>query len=235
MRRSLKNAVAVIAVSRSLGEEIKRLIDPDLSIRVISNPVLSEDFEQRSRAEIEWPWQDSGLPTVIYVGRLAPVKRIDLLLEAFHKCNARLPARLLVLGEGSESHAAKKLATELRLGDSCRFLGYSDNPLPWIRYADLLVLCSDYEGFGLVLVEAMACGTQVVATDCPYGPADLLENGRYGRLVPVGDAEALAQAIEASLNSPWTSVDDLKEHAGQFGARQAIVQYVEVLNHVVGM
>lgn len=233
MRRLVRHADAVVAVSRSVADDMKRLIAPDLAVQVIGNPVISEDFERRSWERVEWPWLDRVVPTVVFVGRLAPVKRLDLLLQAFARCVEVMPARLLVVGDGPEASAAGKLATDLRLGEACKFVGHRDNPLPWIRHADLLVLCSDSEGFGLVLVEAMACGTQVVATDCPNGPAEVLDGGRYGRLVPVGDIEALAVAIQASLRSSFAAESDLKARAAEFSVEGAVAQYVELLDAMV--
>ncbi|WP_312910777.1 glycosyltransferase [Stutzerimonas nitrititolerans] len=233
MRCLVKRADAVVAVSRSVADDMKSLIDPSLPVQVIYNPSISSDFEQRSRERIDWPWTDRAIPVVVFVGRLAQVKRLDLLLQAFARCVQAMPARLLVVGDGPETGMAGKLATELRLGEACKFVGYRNNPLPWIRHADLLVLCSDSEGFGLVLVEAMACGTQVVATNCPDGPAEVLAEGRYGRLVPVGDAEALATAMQASLQSPFCAEDDLKARAAEFSVERAVAQYVEMLNAAV--
>lgn len=233
MRRLVKHADAVVAVSRSVADDMMHVINLEWPVRVISNPVIAGDFEQRSWAGIEWPWLDHAVPTVVFVGRLAPVKRLDLLLKAFALCVQMMPARLLVVGDGPEAGMAGELARELCLGEACKLVGYCDNPLPWIRHADLLVLCSDSEGFGLVLVEAMACGTQVVATDCPDGPAEVLGDGRYGRLVPVGDFEALAAAMQASLRSPFAMEDDLKARAAEFSVERAVAQYVELLGAVV--
>jgi len=233
MRFLVKHADAVIAVSNSVADDIQYLIDPGLTIQVIYNPVITEDFEQLSRERVEWPWPDCAVPTVVFVGRLAKVKRIDLLLHAFALCIQTMPARLLIIGDGLEAGPAKKLMMELHLGDICKFVGHRDNSLPWIRHAQLLVLCSDSEGFGLVLVEAMACGTQVVSTDCPHGPAELLSEERYGRLVPVGDIEALAVAMSASLKHPYATVDELKKRAAEFSVERAVAQYVAILNNLV--
>lgn len=233
MRRLVKRADAVVAVSRSVAGDMKSLIDSNLLIWVIYNPAISADFEQRSQQNIEWLWPDDVVPTVVFVGRLVQVKRIDLLLRAFARCIQTMSVRLLVIGDGPEAGMARKLAIELHLGDACKFAGHCDNPLPWIRRSKLLVLCSDSEGFGLVLVEAMACGTQVVATDCPHGPAELLSGGRYGKLVPVGDADALATAMLASLELPFAAVDDLKARAAEFSVECAVAKYVEVLGSLV--
>lgn len=232
MRRLIKHADAVVAVSRSVADDMKSLIDPNLPVQVIYNPVIAADFEQRSREGIDWPWPDREQPVVVFVGRLAQVKRLDLLLQAFARCIQTISARLLVVGDGPEADMAGQLVAELHLGEACKFVGHRDNPLPWIRHADLLVLCSDSEGFGLVLVEAMACGTQVVATDCPHGPAEVLAEGRYGRLVPTGDFEALAAAMLASLRSPLVAADALKSRAATFSVESAVVRYEELLNKV---
>lgn len=233
MRRLIQHADAVVAVSRSVADDMKHMLRPELSVHVIHNPVISEDFELRSRLGIEWPWPDYSVPTVIFVGRLVSVKRLDLLLKAFARCVHTMPARLLVVGDGPEADMAANLAKELRLGEACKLVGHRENPLPWIRHADLLVLCSDAEGFGLVLVEAMACGVQVVATDCPDGPGEVLCDGRYGRLVPIGDFEALASAMLASLRSPFVTENDLRARAAEFSVEEAVAQYIELLVSVV--
>lgn len=230
MRRLVKSADVVVAVSQSLAGDMRCLIDPNLLIQVVYNPVIAEDFELLSGKRIDWPWLDHAVPTVIFVGRLARVKRIDLLLHAFAICTQSMQARLLVIGDGPEFGVAKELVTNLHLEEVCSFVGYCDNPLPWIRHANLLVLCSDFEGFGLVLVEAMACGTQVVSTDCPHGPAELLSKGRYGRLVPVGDVDALAAAMLASLKHRYVAADDLKARAAEFSVESAVAHYLAILN-----
>ena len=233
MRLLVKHADAVVAVSRSVADDMKKTISPGLHVRVIYNPVISGDFEQRSRESIDWPWPDRAVPTIVFAGRLASIKRVDLLLQAFSLCLQSMPARLLVVGDGPEAGMARGLARKLRLGQACEFVGYRDNSLPWICRANLLVLCSDSEGFGLVLVEAMGCGTQVVATDCPDGPSEVLEDGRYGRLVPMDNANALADAIQASLLSPLVPKDELKKRAAEFCVERAVAQYLDLWNIVV--
>lgn len=233
MRRLAKYADAVVAVSKSVADDMKHLLTPELSILVINNPAISGDFDSRSREDVAWPWENKDVPTIVFVGRLAPVKRIDLLLRAFALCVQTTSARLLVVGDGLEAASAAQLAMDLRLGPACVFLGHRSNPLPWIRGSDLLVLCSDSEGFGLVLVEAMACGTQVVATDCPCGPAEVLGGGKFGYLVPVGDAKALADAIQQSLKYPRATEDALIERASEFGVEGSVVQYEKLLNTMV--
>ena len=106
----------------------------------------------------------------------------------------------MILGEGDLRPAMERQIAELGLQDRVALPGFFQDPYPWFRSADLFVLSSDWEGFGNVIVEALECGVPVVSTDCPSGPAEILENGRYGRLVPVGDVDALANAIIVTLH-----------------------------------
>lgn len=233
MRRLIKKSDAIIAVSHGVADDMKNLIHQDLPIEVIWNPVVDYDFEQKSNESIDWPWPDKNIPTVIFVGRLAEIKRLDLLLQAFHQCIQNSAARLLIVGDGSEKEMIHDFVKKLHLNDVCKLVGHQDNPLPWIQQSDLLVLCSDSEGFGLVLVEAMACGTQVLATDCPDGPAELLDQGRFGCLVPMNNAAALAAAMQNSLENPSVSKSELKARATEFSVEKAVVQYLKLINQVV--
>lgn len=232
MRRLLLKADAVIAVSRAVAEDIRRSVIAHPKLKVILNPVVSDGFAERCSADVEWPWPDYSVPTVIFVGRLAPVKRVDLLIEAFSKVKSSMDARLLILGDGPEAGKLKRLAGEHDLSEVCSFVGHQDDALPWIQRSDLLVLCSESEGFGLVLVEAMACGVQVVSTDCPDGPSEVLAGGRFGRLVPTSDICSLAHAIEQSLIAPLVDRAKLQERAADFSVDRAVSQYLEVLDTV---
>lgn len=233
MRMLIDKADAVVAVSKAVSDDMKGLLGPKLDVHVIYNPVISSDFDGLSRQPVQWPWEDLDYPTIVFVGRLVKVKRLDVLLNAFAMCIQTSQAKLLIIGDGPEAGRAVELARDLNLGEMCKFVGHQDNPFPWIREADLLVLSSDSEGFGLVLVEAMACGIQVVSTDCPHGPAEILGNGEYGRLVRMGDAEALAIAMRESLQFPLVSEDKLTARAAEFGVDHAVSQYNNLLGSVL--
>ena len=232
MRRLLLKADTVIAVSRSVADDISRSVVSHPKLNVILNPVVSDGFTERCNVDVEWPWPDYSVPTVIFVGRLAPVKRVDLLIEAFSKVKSSMDARLLILGDGPEAGKLKRLVGKHDLSEVCSFVGHQDDALPWIHRSDLLVLCSESEGFGLVLVEAMACGVQVVSTDCPDGPSEVLDGGRFGRLVPTNDICSLTQAIEQSLIAPLVDREILQERAADFSVDRAVSQYLEVLETV---
>lgn len=136
-----------------------------------------------------------GMITMITSGRLMAQKGHHYLLRAFARVRQELPCRLVVLGEGELLDELRQLATELQVADQVVFAGWQANPFNRIAAADLFVLSSRYEGFPNALLEAMALGVPVVATDCQSGPAEILAGGRYGLLVPVDDADSLAGAL----------------------------------------
>lgn len=194
-------ADAVVAVSAGLADELKAILPPGRPVHLVHNPVVPPDLERRL-AEPLAPDETPDLPLIVGLGRLSPEKNFALLIRAFALLVRARPARLVLLGEGPERPALERLIAALGLGASVRLAGFTANPYPMLKRARLLALASDFEGFGNVLVEAMACGTAVVSTDCPYGPREILADGRYGRLVPMGDAAALAAAMGATLDQP---------------------------------
>lgn len=230
MRHLWPQADAIISVSSPLDEEVRsvlRLYNPTYTIY---NPVVLPGFDSQRQQPIRWPWPDQSVPTVIFVGRLVKVKRLDLLLKAFHLLVQKTPARLLIVGDGLERVSVLEFISTHHLTSICHLAGHQDNPLPWIQTADLLVLPSDYEGFGNVLVEAMACGTQVISTDCPHGPAEILEHGLYGQLVAPGNAHALSHAMQRALSNEFhVSAQSLAQRAQQFSLDTAARQYLDVI------
>jgi glycosyltransferase involved in cell wall biosynthesis len=175
------------------------------------------------------PWFAPGEPPVILAaGRLTAQKDYPTLMRAFASLRKNRPAHLVILGEGEEHPRLQALAMELGIRADVDLPGFLDHPFPLMAHCQVLVLSSAWEGFGNVLVEALACGTQVVSTDCPSGPAEILEDGKYGRLVPVGDAVALAKAIEATLDRPYP-VAMLRQRAQAFSSKDAVGQYLEAL------
>jgi glycosyltransferase involved in cell wall biosynthesis len=139
---------------------------------------------------------------VVSVGRLSPEKNQRLLLRAMALGHGQRRWRLAFVGDGPERQALAKLAAELGLSDRVQFAGYVADPFAWTKRPAVLASSSTYEGLGNAIIEALACGTPVVSTDCPYGPAEILEHGRYGTLVPLDDAERMAEAIAAALERP---------------------------------
>jgi glycosyltransferase involved in cell wall biosynthesis len=165
---------------------------------------------------------------VLAVGKLKRRKGFSTLLRAFARLRARRDARLIVLGEGEERPHLETLAAELGIRDAVDLHGFADNPLAYMARSDVFVLPSEWEGLPTVLIEALVCGCPVVSTDCPSGPAEILDHGRYGTLVPVGDEEALADAILATLaQAPPAAL--LRERASMFDVERSAACYLELL------
>lgn len=167
-------------------------------------------------------------PLVLSVGTLKAGKRHNLLIEAFARLPVELGAMLCILGEGSLRPALEQQIRELGLQKRVLLPGFRADPTPWYARADLFVLSSDYEGFGNVIVEALEQGVPVVSTNCPAGPSEILCSGKYGRLVPVGDADALATAMLEALNEE-PDREALKTRARDFAADKIAEEYLDVM------
>jgi glycosyltransferase involved in cell wall biosynthesis len=240
MRLGFPTADAIVAVSAAVAADMcAELGLPASAIRVIHNPIVAAGHSTRivpARPRPDaWPFAQDGVPVVIFVGRLSQEKRLDLLFAAFLQVRAQHPVRLLVVGDGGMAVPLRGWIMAHGVDAECQLVGRVADVLPWIQHSDVLALPSDYEGFGNVLVEAMQCATQIVATDCPSGPAEILDHGRYGQLVPVGDPQALGEALLSSLAGRF-HVDPraLLGRAAEFSIDRAVDAYVEVFTSVSG-
>lgn len=229
VRWAYSNAHAVVAVSGGVRDDLKRLLGPRSSPQVISNPVLAPDFETEMALSPDEPWlADPAFEVVLSVCRLSVEKDLVTLIRAFAEVHRVRPyARLVLAGEGADRLRLQALVNDLGLADVVRLPGRTSMPLAWMRHAAVFVLASQYEGFGNVLVEAMACGTPVVSTDCPVGPREILDGGRLGTLVPVGDAPAMAHAIVAVLALPEPR-PGAREAALRYTQKHACERYLEL-------
>lgn len=196
----------VIVPSWGTAKELRRRFFTPLSHTVtipngIDHKVVERALEQ-SVAEYAALTMPKS-PIVCVAARLAPEKKLDLVLEAFRRVRSILPATLVILGDGPERSRLESQVREWRLDGSVHFLGYRENVYPYLQLADLFVHTCEFEGFGYAILEALACGTAVIATDCPYGPREILGNaGEYGVLTPPDDPAALAIAMLRLLESP---------------------------------
>jgi len=198
-------------------------------VQVIYNPVVTDQLLAKAAAPLDHPWFVPGSPAVILsAGRLTAQKDYPTLLRAFARLTAGREARLIVLGEGEARGSLEALARDLGVADQIFFASFVENPFAYMARADLFVLSSAWEGHPNVIVEAMACGTPVVSTDCPSGPAEILDNGKYGRLVPVGDADDLSAAMAATLDAP-PKAESLRARARMFHANAAAGAYLAAL------
>ena len=230
VRRAYPEADAIIAVSDGVAGDLARVAGiPRERIVAIHNPVVSAALIEGARASPPHGWlAPGGPPVVLAAGRLHRQKDFPTLLRAFARVAARRPARLVVLGEGAERSRLERLARALRIETEVALPGFVANPYAWMARAAAFVLSSAWEGFGNVLVEALACGCPVVSTDCPSGPAEILEQGALGPLVPVGDPVALADAILGVLEKP-PDRERLRARAARFSVDVCADRYLEVL------
>ena len=197
---------------------------------VIHNPIVSPSLFEKQSEAAGHPWfDDPDVPVVIGVGRLHPQKDYETMIRAFGRVREKRPARLMILGKGSERERLLTLAGDLGLEDDVELPGYVPNPHAYIARASVLALSSRWEGFGNVLVEALAAGTPVVSTKCPGGPVEILDHGMFGKLVPVGDAEKFAEAVSETLDGP-VDREALIERAKDFSIDTISSQYMEILS-----
>jgi glycosyltransferase involved in cell wall biosynthesis len=224
-------ADAVIAASQGVAKNLHTITGLPLEqIRVIYNPVVTPEIDLKSQEPLDHPWfADNQPPVILGVGKLEPQKDFPTLIRAFAKVRQIRPVRLVILGWGPESNRLEleALVQELKIEADVDLPGYVNNPYTYMAKAAVFVLSSRWEGFGNVVAEALAVGTPVVSTDCESGPAEILDNGRYGTLVPVGDNQALAEAILNILSGTSQSVD--KSWLNNFSLSTITQQYLDVL------
>lgn len=230
MRWAYPKADAIVAVSRGVANDLAAQLNmPRERIGVIYNPVVTPRMLALSREPLDHPWfQADEPPVVLGVGRLVPAKDFATLLRAFAIVRAQRPTRLVILGEGEQRALLERLAGELGIANDVQMPGFVANPYQYMRAARVFALSSRWEGFGNVLAEAMACGAPVVSTDCASGPAEILEDGKWGQLVPVGQSALLAAAIRNALSTQRPRLG-LTDFLQQFGARSAVARYCDVM------
>jgi glycosyltransferase involved in cell wall biosynthesis len=241
IERQYPMADAVVAVSAGVADDLARTAGlPRAAIRVIHNPVVPPGIDRLAAAAIDHPWlQPRQPPVVLGIGRLVEQKGFSTLLRAFARLRRERPARLVILGDAADPEATAKrrgqleaLAIELGVAADFALPGYVDNPFAWAARAAVFVLSSTHEGFGNVVAEALASGCPVVSTDCPSGPSEILEGGRWGRMVPVGDDAAMAIAIAATLDHP-PDRKALRARGLAFSVDAAVDRYEALLREVV--
>ena len=243
VRWAYRRADAVVAVSKGVRDDLVELIGPELAPVLIHNPVLDDiDLAEAAAAPQAdgglvtplHPWlTDPALQVVTSVSRLSVEKDIPTLVRAFKILHANRPStRLLLIGEGPERAALQALVEAEGLGAVVQLAGRVHRPMRWMRQAAVFALASQYEGFGNVLIEALASGLPVVSTDCPTGPREILADGRYGALVPVGDAAAMAAALSDALAAGGPPTGAV-EHGRSFTVERACDAYGDLFESVL--
>lgn len=221
-------ADGIITVSEGVAEDLSLYTGIPLErITVIYNPVILDQLLKAAEAPTDHRFFSAGqYPVVLGVGRLAEQKDFSTLIRAFNAVQKRIPSRLIILGDGEERPLLEDLIQSLGLQDVVDLPGFNINPFTFMKKASVFVLSSKWEGLPGVLIQALACGCPVISTDCLSGPAEILKGGEYGYLVPVGDVDAMAKAMEMTLmgkirNSP-------KDWLERFTVRAVIPQYKAV-------
>lgn len=222
-------ADGIVAVSQGVAEDLAKVTNLPLeNIAVIYNPVVTPELFSKAKEPVNHPWFNPGEPPVILgVGRLCPQKDFPTLIRAFAQIRQLQPARLMILGDGKEESQLKILIAELGLQNDVAMPGFVENPYSYMAQATVFVLSSAWEGFGNVLAEALAVGTPVVSTNCESGPPEILADGKYGFLTPVGDSQAMAEAILQVLSGNAKKVD--RSWLEQFGLEACTEKYLDFL------
>lgn len=220
----------VVAVSKAVKQDVVSLYAlPPEKVQVIYNPVVTPDLLRASLEPVSLPWSDApSAPLLLSVGRLVPAKDFPTLLRAFAEIRSRMDARLIILGEGEQRAMLENQARQQGIEHAVAFPGFVSNPYAYMRHSNVFVLPSRWEGLPGALIEALACGTPVVATDAPGGSREILEDGKWGKLVPVGDWKAMAEAIIETLRQPVPR-EWLQQRAQEFTIDRSTQAYLRLL------
>jgi glycosyltransferase involved in cell wall biosynthesis len=228
-------ADSIIAVSQGVAQDLSIATGLALnSIEVLYNPVISALLYQQAEVAVEHHWfNDPSIPVLVGIGRLVRQKDFSTLLKAFAQARQHQLLRLVLLGDGPDRHALEVLADTLGVASDVWFAGNVANPYAYLSKASLFVSSSAWEGLPTVLIEAMALKCPIVATDCPSGPAEILNQGKYGELVSIGNVTAMAAAIRRTLQNPPKLIP--ANHIEQFTREAAIARYLQVLQCNLGL
>jgi glycosyltransferase involved in cell wall biosynthesis len=223
-------ADAVVAVSHGVAEDLITMTGlPMEKVKVIYNPVITPELFAKAEEPLDHPWFRPGEPPVVLgVGRLTKQKDFPTLIRAFALVRKERPARLMILGEGEERPKLETLARELGIEEDFVLPGFVENPYKYMKRASAFVLSSRWEGLPAVLIEALALGVPVISTNCPSGPAEILEHGKWGCLVPVGEPHLLARAILEILQND-VRIPSHKTAWERFSKENAVIAYLQVL------
>ena len=231
LRRLYRDIDKVVAVSQGVAEDTRTITGlPADKLCVVRNPVITPRLNQQAATAVSHPWltTEEQPPVILAAGRLTRQKDFATLLRAFAHLRSQQSVRLIILGEGGLRQELTALARSLNIDQDVDLPGHADNPYPLMAGAQLFVLSSAWEGSPNVLTEALALGTPVVATDCPSGPREILEHGKFGPLVAVGDDLAMAQAMQQVLQQPLPAVT-LAAAVGDYTLDTSTCGYLQAL------
>ena len=228
----LRRADAVVCQSEAMKRDLDASLGASSHLRVIGNPI---DVDKVASAASQSRPTLAGTPALVSVGRLAPQKGHDVLLRAMVKVRARYPGvHLTIIGDGPDRASLQELARALGLDEAVSFAGFIAEPLPHVKAADLFVLASRYEGFPNAALEAMACGTPAVLTDCPGANAEIIEAGMNGRLASAVEPDAVADALFAALDElPRYDRPRIQARCDErFASHRIVARYEQMISEV---
>ena len=231
---SYTHADTIVTISDGVAHDLARITKMDESeMTTIYNPAYDPDIPTKAKGPVDMEWlSDEKKCVAIGVGNMKRQKDFSTLIRAVHRMNEVGELFLVILGKGELEDELKSLVEKLGIADRVSFPGFVSNPHAYMSKANIFILSSAWEGFGNVIVEAMACGTPVVCTDCPGGPSEILNNGEFGPLVPVGDDKAMTRAIKDVLADPIDS-SVLQSRAKDFAIETIVDEYEDVLLSVI--
>jgi glycosyltransferase involved in cell wall biosynthesis len=221
----------IVAVSDGVKNDLSDTADIPLNkITTIYNPVVTASMQLKMNEKVDHAWLNNPEHfTLLAAGRLTKQKDYVTLINAIELLKNKIPLKLIILGEGSERSALSSLITNKGLADTIELHGFCENPFAFMAHADLFVLSSALEGLSMVLLEALACGCKVVSTDCPHGPSEVLQQGKYGTLVPIKNPEQLAAAIEDIFYGKKQHANG-KDYAFKFTLEKATQEYLNLIS-----
>jgi glycosyltransferase involved in cell wall biosynthesis len=236
MKWSYIKASAVVGVSKGVRNDIMQSFQIDAhNLSYIYNPIINQKLKKMGFGKINHRWfRSQKAPVIIAVGRLAIEKDYPTLIRAFRLVRNERPAKLLILGEGEERTNLQALIALLELTDDVELAGFVPNPFAFMMKSDIFILSSKHEGFGNVVVEALALGCCVISTDCQGGPKEILQDGMFGLMVPVGNIDAMAKALMSTLEKkPRVNRILLQNHLRQFEISTVTEKYLELFSKVI--
>jgi glycosyltransferase involved in cell wall biosynthesis len=220
----------IIAISEETAADLRQLLGAGVRLTVIPNPIVTDALDMLASEPLTHPWFRDGadIPVVVFAGRFEREKDVPTLLEAFALLCRKRDARLVLIGDGSLRPDIDALRRTLGLEARVDMPGWAANPYPYLKQADLVVLSSVWDALPTVLIEALALGTPVVSTDCSAGTREILDEGRFGELVPPRDPDALAQAMGRALDHPLPT-QVLSSGAARYAARRNADLYLSFM------
>jgi glycosyltransferase involved in cell wall biosynthesis len=221
----------IVAVSEGVAEDVRKITKlPHDRVTVVRNPVITSDLLSRAAEPVDDPWfRDSSVPVIVGIGRLTEQKDFPTLIRAFTLVRDRKPCRLMILGEGRQRKNLENMVEGSGLGSVVQLPGFFSNPYAFLSKSSLFVLSSRWEGSPNTLTEALALGVPVVSTDCPSGPREILDNGKFGPLIPMGNPGIMADAIVQTLDNPL-SPNLLKSAVSEYTDTKSAEGYIKALD-----